>query len=142
MSDRRGAECVLHPVTLGLITGFNIHSFAQKIKYAHLETAGPVGAGFSSETRAHHLEQEEETKRESWPGVQGVQPGGGREKRHWGGQLSSSAGLPSPSHVVKSGEQRGSTLLFQPSIDSWRLFSFYSVESGGNVGKRTDWFLL
>lgn len=65
---------------LGLTTGFNIHSFAQKIKYTHLETAGPVSAGFSSETRAHHLEQEEDAKRENWSGLQGVQPGRGRER--------------------------------------------------------------
>lgn len=115
---------------LGLTTGFNIHSFAQKIKYTHLETAGPVSAGFS-ETRAHHLEQEEDAKRENWSGLQGVQPGRGRE-RGTGEGSSVLQASPVP-RTWRRVESRGSKLLSRR-----KGFSFYSVDSGGNVGKRTD----
>lgn len=76
---------------LGLTTGFNIHSFAQKIKYTHLETAGSVSAGFSSETRAHHLEQEEDAQEGKLVRSTGRSAGQRKGERRWGGQLSSEA---------------------------------------------------
>lgn len=81
--------------------------------------------------------QEEEMKREHWSGLQGVQPGKERE-----GRLGGAAQFLCGSHqsrVGKSGEQRGgSKLLSQQSVNSWRVFSFYFVDSGRNAGKKKD----
>lgn len=80
-------------------------------------------------------------KREHWSGLQGVQPGEEGE-----GELGRAVQFfcgCHQSHGGKSEEQRGgSKLLSQQSVNSWRVFSFYFVDSGRNAGKKKDWFLL
>lgn len=71
-SDRSWVKCSLPPITLGLTTGFNTHSFAQKIKPAHPETPGHMQG--SQSHAAHHVAQEEETKRGNGSGLQGGRP--------------------------------------------------------------------